>query len=48
MGLSLQMSELFLSPLPGLALFFEPTPRLAPWATVWRRYAADTTRNNVT
>jgi len=40
--------RLILSPLTGLDLLLHAVPRLAPWATIWRRYAAGTTRNNVT
>src|SRR5205823_14544783 len=36
---SLSERKTFVPPLPGLGLFFEPSPRLAPWATVCRRYA---------
>jgi hypothetical protein len=32
---------IFLPPLMGLDLFSTIYPRLAPWATVYRRYAAD-------
>jgi|SRR2546429_824626 len=32
--------RLILSPLPGLVAFGNVVPRLTPWATVYRRYAA--------
>ena len=35
-------------PLPGLDLSLNAVPRLTPWATLWRRYAAGTRRHNVT
>ena len=40
--------RLIVSLLPGLVAFGNAVPRLTRWATVWRRYAAGTTRNNVT
>lgn len=40
--------RLIVSPLAGLDLLLRVVPRLAPWATVWRRYAADTTHTTVT
>ena len=39
--------RLIVSPLTGLVAFGNVFPRLAPWATVWRRYAAGTTHTTV-
>jgi hypothetical protein len=33
--------HIILPPLTGLGLFSTIDPRLAPWATVYRRYAAN-------
>src|SRR5205823_9970614 len=40
--------RLILSPLTGLVAFGNVFPRLAPWATIYRRYGAGTTRTTVT
>jgi len=39
--------RLIVSPLPGLVAFRNAVPRLTPWATIYRRYAACTTRATV-
>jgi len=40
--------RLIVSPLRGLDLLLHAVPRLTPWATIYRRYAAGTTRATVT
>jgi hypothetical protein len=43
-GMKTYSSDCFLPPLTGLGLFLHPVPRLAPWATSYRRYAAEICR----
>ena len=46
-GVNERFRKAFLSPLPGLGLYptYDFYPRLTPWATICRRYAANTTRS---
>lgn len=46
-GMNKDFQPLFLSPLPGLDLLYGIDPRLTPWATVWRRSAAEVARGNL-
>ena len=41
-------ARLIVSPLPGLDLLLHAVPRLAPWTTIWRRYAAGASPTTVT
>jgi hypothetical protein len=46
-GMNATHQNCFLSPLPGLGWFADVVPRLAPWATIWRRSAANATHRLV-